>query len=608
MESDFLITSGVAIVCFVYTLLIFLLFMLKKKSSKISSVFYLILLVCTVFSIGFYVLNSYFSLNDFSFSLFTGRFLSFTICVWEFLFMLYVTFAFNSEDDNRKIFSNNKTLIIILNIIMVVVNALLSIILDLQYVKKANGLPLGMGGTLVTYYNVLGILAIVYTLIIMIIKRKNVTKHGAVLFLFAIIGSIFSFLLEMIIHEPVNDVPFSQAIVIFFLYLSLESQDASLLNAYNKAIEDEKQMDKLKSEFILGMSHKLRTPMNVILGLSDSIINNTSDNIKDDLYNINYSSKSLLDLVNSVHDLSSVQSNLEKLDLKDYKLENVICDLSVNINSNLKENIIFNINVDEICPNELYGDDFKLHKVLYIVVNSLVSHIEYGEVNLNVSCNQIDTSNYEFIFLFKSFGNMFNKVMFDINFDDLIKLNNKNNVIDTNALKLVVCKNLIELMGGNIEFVNDDQGIQCVIKLKQKVTSKNTIGSIKDKIQFNNIVNDNIKNISDKKVLIIDDNKVNIVVLKRLFNKFNCNIESVFSPKDGLDLINNNNYDLVIVSNDIEEMTGEDFVNKLYSTGNRVPNIIGVVNDKKVYSYFSDVLLCPIEFKKINTIINKYFS
>ena len=111
MESDFFITGGVAIVCLVYSILILILFLMKKKSNKISTTLYFILLVCTVLSIGFYVLNSYISIKGFSYALYTARFLSFTICVWEFLFMLYVTFAFNTDEDNRIIFDKHKKLI-----------------------------------------------------------------------------------------------------------------------------------------------------------------------------------------------------------------------------------------------------------------------------------------------------------------------------------------------------------------------------------------------------------------------------------------------------------------------------------------------------------------
>lgn len=610
MESDFFITGGVAIVCLVYSILILILFLMKKKSNKISTTLYFILLVCTVLSIAFYVLNSYISVKGFSYALYTARFLSFTICVWEFLFMLYVTFGFNTDEDNRIIFDKHKKLIIVLNILMVIVNAILSVVLDIKYVKKGDGLPLGLGGSLMTYFNILGVLAIVYTLIVMIIKRKRVNKHAAVLFSFAIVGSVFSFLLEIIIHEPVNDVPFSQAIVIFFLYLSLESQDASLLDAYNKAIEDERELDKLKSEFILGMSHKLRTPMNVILGLSDSILSNDSDDIKDDLYNINLSSNKLLNLVNSILDLSSLQSNKELLNMQNYKFEKLIYDLSSNINSKLKENLIFNINVDEICPNDLYGDDYKLSRILNIIIMNAINHTEYGEVSLNVSCIQIDSSNYEFQFLIKNTGHAMKQELFDITFEDLVKLNNSgNSVIDTDSLKLIVCKSLLELIGGSIEFINETgKGTQYIIKLKQKITSDNRIGSIKERIQLNHVISHDVKNLLGKRILIVDNNKVNITILKRLLGKYSCNVENVLNPKDAIELIGVNNYDLIFYGNDIDDKRGEDFVRGLESTGNRVPNIIGIVNQNGNYSYYNDVIMCPIDFKGLNTVINKYFS
>ena len=99
---------------------------------------------------------------------------------------------------------------------------------------------------------------------------------------------VLSFALEAIIHEPVNDVPFIQAIVIFFLYLSQESQDALLLDSYNASVKEAEESNKLKAEFIMNMSHQLRTPMNTILGFSESILTTeelTLEGVKEDSEN-----------------------------------------------------------------------------------------------------------------------------------------------------------------------------------------------------------------------------------------------------------------------------------------------------------------------------------
>ena len=75
----------------------------------------------------------------------------------------------------------------------------------------------------------------------------------------------------------------------------------------------------------------------------------------------------MLDLVNSILDISKLESEKEVLNNQDYNLDTVIYDISSNINSKIdKENLVFSINANENCPNNLNGDDYKLSKILNI--------------------------------------------------------------------------------------------------------------------------------------------------------------------------------------------------------------------------------------------------
>ena len=104
-------------------------------------------------------------------------------------------------------------------------------------------------------------------------------------------------------------------------------------------------------------------------------------------------------------------------------------------------------------------------------------------------------------------------------------------------------------------------------------------------------------------------NKVNITIIERLLNQYNICVETSLNPRDGIDLVNNNNYDLLIVNHNMSDMSGKDFVDKLISSGNKIPPIIGVVtkvnNVDNVYDY---KLEFPVEFKELNKIINSIFK
>ncbi len=241
-----------------------------------------------------------------------------------------------------------------------------------------------------------------------------------------------------------------------------------------------------------------------------------------------------------------------------------------------------------------------------------INHTEYGEVSLNVSCIQIDSLNYEFTFLIKNSGHSMLLDEFNRGFDDLIKLSNDNNSeISVNVLNLIVAKGLLDLIGGSVEFINETgKGTQYIIKLKQKLYDQNRIGNLREKIQTKHSLSHNILSLLGKKVLIIDENKVNITIIERLLSQYNIGVETSINPRDGIELINNNNYDFIIVNHNMSDMSGEDFVSKLSSTGNRIPPIVGIITKanediKDVYDY---MLNSPIEFKELNKIINTIFN
>ena len=365
----------------------------------------------------------------------------------------------------------------------------------------------------------------------------------------------------------------------------------------------------------MNMSHQLRTPMNTILGFSESLLtdeNATLEMVKEDSKNIKLASRRLLDLINSILDISKLESDKEVVNNRDYNLDTVIYDLSSNINSKIdKENLMFTINANENCPNNLNGDDYKLSKVLNIFLTNAVNYTNYGEVSINISSKQIDNDNHEFTFHIKNTGHAMKTENFERSFEDLIKLNtNSNNDIDADTLKIIVAKELLNKLNGTVEFINETgQGTQYIVKLTQKVTSPGELGNIREKIQTVHEETYQKVDLQGKKVLIVDDGKVNSIVLERLLKPYNLEIKTTSNPRDGVDKATYEDYDMIFVNDQMEDMTGKEFINKLQSTGNKLPPIIGlkILSDEtqNENKYF-DELMCPIEKRELNKIIKKY--
>ena len=616
MSSTFFKTSGIAIVSSVYILIVLIMYFVKGKNSKITGkYFYTILVLSFLSNILYIVFGVFCDANKLDIASIIGRIQIFITLEWVLLTIHYLAVAFKTEEENIEYYKKSGTGILISIIAVNILNLICCIFLNLDVSRISDSSPYLMEGYLDLYYKVWGLIMLLCATIFLIKYRKRSNFHTTFLYIFCIIVLILAYAIVYLFGVSMSNIPFLVAMVMIFLYFTLESQDASLLNEFNVSTKKAEESNKLKSEFIMNMSHQLRTPMNTILGYSDFIASNENlDEVsaKEDAENIKFASEKLYNLICAILDISKLEGNKEVVHSENYNLENIIYDVSSNINSKLKENIVFTINADEICPNDLVGDAYKLCKILNIIIMNAVNHTEYGEVSLNVSCIQIDSLNYEFTFLVKNSGHSMLHDEFNRNFEDLIKLSNDNNSeISANVLNLIVAKGLLELIGGSVEFINETgKGTQYIIKLKQKLYGQTRLGNLREKIQTKHSLSHNILSLLGKKVLIIDENKVNVNIIERLLSQYNIGIETSLNPKDSIELVGRNNYDFIIVNHNMSDMSGEEVVSKLNSTGNRVPVIIGVItkaNDeiKDVYDY---VLNSPIEFKELNKIINSIFN
>ena len=200
--------------------------------------------------------------------------------------------------------------------------------------------PYILGGTLATFQSIVGAVALLYAIGTIIFSWKKVDKITRALCILAILicgGSIVLKLTKILVQ---NDTSMLHTIVLMFLFLSMESQDRTLLAEYNESSAKAKESNDLKSEFIMNMSHQLRTPMNTILGFSEYLLTTeglTKEMVETDAENIKISSRRLLELINSILDISKLESQKEVLSNDNYKLDSIIYDISSHINSQINK-------------------------------------------------------------------------------------------------------------------------------------------------------------------------------------------------------------------------------------------------------------------------------
>ena len=616
--SDFFITNGITIVGLIYLGLVLFMFLFKGNTKRLVSKFYFGLSVLAIISmIVLMVAGACAVHGKINLATVLARIQIFLTLEWISFLVFYFSLAFKKDDGVEFTIKKYNKLMHVFGIVSLILNIVCCIFLPFNYSQSASRHAFVMGGLLDTYYKICGVFILITAIFFLVKDRKTTTTHAkTIIWLFFVIYAI-AYLIVYLFKIEISNIPFLMAAIQVVLYLSVESQDKALLDEFNTSVVKADESNKLRSEFIMNMSHQLRTPMNTILGFSETIISSderNENNVKDDAKNIMLAATNLNNLINSIIDISVLESNKESVKMDNYNLDTVIYDVSSHVNAKiLKDNLVFTINVDENCSNDLVGDGQKICKILNIIILNAVNHTNYGEVSLNVSSVQIDSANHEFTFLIKNSGHAMDVKNFDLDFDDLIKVSNENNYnIDADTLNFIIAKKLIDMIGGSIEFINEPgKGTQYIIKLKQKLFGNGLVGNIREKIQTKHAITHNVLNLLDKKILIIDEQKVNITILQRMLSKYNVTIDTSLNSREGVDIATNNNYDMIIVNHNMKEMSGVDVINRLTSTGNRVPPVIGIVtknDDSSVYSNYYDVIVAPVEFRMLNRVVNKVFS
>ena len=349
-------------------------------------------------------------------------------------------------------------------------------------------------------------------------------------------------------------------IQMYFLYFNIENPDLEIISELENLKGEIEKSNKAKSDFLSNMSHEIRSPMNAIIGFSSTLLSDEEfdeDSVRSDIKNISNAGNSLLDIINNILDISKIESGKETLNMKEYSLASIIMELSSIIESRIGNNPIkFITDVDNNIPSKLYGDSTKIFQILLNILVNSVKYTEVGRIKLSVQSDTVmDKVNLHIKVSDTGYG---------IKKDDYDKLFEKFSRLDTatekeiegTGLGLVITKKYVDLMGGKIWFESEYQvGTTFYVDITQKIVDKKPIGTVHEPIKEETKLD--YIDCSKYKVLIVDDNKLNLKVASRLLEAYKFNIEMVESGKECIYKVKEGNkYDMIFMDHMMPEMDG----------------------------------------------------
>ncbi len=325
-----------------------------------------------------------------------------------------------------------------------------------------------------------------------------------------------------------------------------------------KTKEEAETSNRYKSEFLANMSHEIRTPIGFITGLCYMIKDTGLDDRQSDYVDkIQKSAKTLLSIVNDILDFSKIEAGKLTIDPQSVNLHELLASVIESFGAAAQEkNINLNLQISPDIPEALETDPLRLNQIFTNLVNNAIKFTREGSVTLEANCLDKKSKSVELEIIVRDTGIGMTK-------DQQARIFKAFSQADTfiskqfggTGLGLVISRDLLKLLGGNISVKSEQgKGTEFIVNLelpyadatdekKENTASADmTETSIMDSSQGHDF-----QILPDAKVLLVEDNQINIMIAQSLLEKIKIVPEIALNGQDALEKIQEKDFDLILM-------------------------------------------------------------
>ena len=600
-----------SICSFIFVLMFIIFYFSKERLNTLDTKMYSYILVTNIIGImidvfGYFIFKIYGS--ESFISIVVSKFYLVYYFLWAYFFLLYIfviSFREKSEYLLQKKFT--KTIIILTSLFICLIILIMPIQITYEdNVAYSSGLSVNM------VYGLCFIMVGIMLYCLLRNLKKISTKEYIPLLTFMVLSTFC-----MIIQKTYPEITLMlmcHSIVTSLMYFTIENPDVKMIKELEVAKNGAEKANHAKSEFLSSMSHELRTPLNAIVCFSELL--ETKEGLdsesKDFAKDIVSASHNLLDLVNGVLDISKIEAGKMELINKEYNSFELFNSLSTMVIPRIGDKPIdFKTVIASDIPPVLKGDTGKLKQIILNLLTNAVKYTDKGFIKYRVECiNDYKNNQTKLIITVTDTGRGIKKEDIDRLFKKFERLEeDRNTSIEGTGLGLAITESLAELMGGKITVISDyGKGSTFKFVVVEEIVNK----------ESNLVVNEqttlNYETFEGKKVLVVDDSKLNLKVAENVLKNFKVSTETVTSGLECLSCVKSKKYDIIFMDIMMPNMSGVEVLKKLREEKVNIPVIaltadaIEGQEEKYISEGFDGYLSKPIDKTKLKVILNKYLK